>query len=124
MALKFQGLREPLKLQLVRSELVEVLRLTGEWSARAGVDVRITSLADHRHGKTSLHPEGLACDLQIQFSNGQVDKKSLRKLTSFLRGRLGLPYDCIFEASDGSHERHLHVEYDARERPRRKDTLG
>lgn len=124
MALRFQGLREPLKLHTVRHELVTVLKLTSEWSAREGVDVRITSLADHRHGKTSLHPEGLACDLQIQFSNGQADKASLRKLTTFLRARLGLPYDCIFEASDGSHQRHLHVEYDARERPRRKDTLG
>ena len=124
MALRFQGLREPLKLHTVRHELVTVLKLTSEWSAREGVDVRITSLADHRHGKPSLHPEGLACDLQIQFSNGQADKASLRKLTTFLRARLGLPYDCIFEASDGSHQRHLHVEYDARERPRRKDTLG
>ena len=123
MALRLQGLNEPLKLPAVRDELIEVLRFASRWSAREGVDVRITSLADHKHGKTSLHPEGLAVDMQVQFANGQVDKRSLRKLTTFLRAKLGLPYDCIFEATDGSHQRHLHVEYDARERPRRKDTL-
>jgi len=114
--IKFQGLREPVQLQSIQPELIQVLRLLCVYSARSGYDIRIHSMHDHTHSRTSLHYRGLALDCAIHHKNGRPNKAAMRTLASVLRRELGYGYDTVFDSP--GHYTHIHVESDSNERPR------
>jgi hypothetical protein len=125
--IEFQGLREGLRWQSPRDEIILVLKRIAEWSARAGVTVRITSFNDHEHQKfvapsdadtgqrESLHYQDLALDFQILKKDGAVSKNYMDRLVRFLKKELpGNCYDIIWRKP--GHNNHCHVEYDSRQR--------
>ena len=99
--IKFQGLREPVQLQSIQPELIQVLRLLCVYSARSGYDIRIHSMHDHTHSRTSLHYRSLALDCAIHHRNGRPDHGAMRTLTTVLRRELGYGYDIVFDAQGG-----------------------
>ena len=106
----FTGVRGPVKIGYLESELVKVLRYASIWSQRHGTDVAVTSCNDHDHSDGSLHYKDLACDLQL------IPKtQSHIPLENFLRGELGLGYDVVLETSRRGTD-HLHIEWDVRRR--------
>ena len=116
--IEFKGLRESLTLRRVRPELIKILRLCAMWSNRSGQDIRITSLNDHDHSDTSLHYEDLAVDLQVLTATGSPNFQAMAALAKYLRRHLGPSFDTV-HGEDAQHARHIHLEYDDNERPRK-----
>lgn len=113
----FKGARERVKMGVPRLEILRVIDMAAIWSARSGVNVIINSLNDHKHMDKSLHYEDLAVDLSVT----PYDTDNLRWLTSHLRETLqggvkrsATGYDIIH--GDKNHKRHVHVEFDVRQR--------
>jgi len=106
--LVFTGVRGPVKLGYLETEMVTVLQRVAVWSARQKLDVAVTSGNDHSHSERSLHYENLALDFQIM-----PKTHDHTPLTNYLRGELGLGYDVVLEKSRRGTE-HVHVEWDIR----------
>ena len=116
--IEFKGLREALSLKDVRHELVKILKETAVWSARAGYNVRCTSLNDHTHtSKASKHYQDLAVDLVISYKNGKPHHPAMSRLAQFLKSRLDYGYDVVHDVT--GHRNHIHVEWDTNTRPRK-----
>lgn len=113
--IEFKGLREGVRWVHPRDEMLLVVKRLAEFSARAGVTVRITSLNDHSHSKRSLHYEDLALDCQVLKRGGGVAMSTMDRLARYLTAELpGGCYDVVWRTP--GHERHLHVEFDCRQR--------
>jgi|TARA_R110000824_G_scaffold98701_5_gene235384 hypothetical protein len=118
----FKGARERVRMGVPRPEILKVIDIASIWSARSGVDVIVNSLNDHKHMTKSLHYEDLAVDLSVTPFN-VVD---MAKLVAHLERMLvGGAYDKTWHPSgydiihgDKNHKRHVHVEYDVRQRKR------
>lgn len=93
-----QGMKVELLVALVVADQV-YLQLTGN-------ECTITSLADGKHSRTSLHYAGYAGDLRVR----DVKKNLWKKLTREIKTRLGENYDVILEAA----KIHIHIEYQPR----------
>lgn len=118
--LMFKGARERVKMGVPRTEILRVLVAASVWSAKAGVDVIVNSLNDHQHMDKSLHYEDLAVDLSVTPFN----VVEMARFVDFLEKNLwnrsepfNTGYDIIY--GDKYHKRHVHVEYDVRQRARR-----
>ncbi len=113
--IEFKGLREGVRWISPREEMLLVVKRLAEFGARAGVTIRITSLNDHTHSAKSLHYEDLALDCQIVKKDGSVSMGQMDRLARHLRKSLpGGCYDIVWRSP--GHERHIHVEYDSRQR--------
>lgn len=118
--LLFKGARERVKMGVPRPEILRVLVAASVWSARTGVDVIVNSLNDHKHMDKSLHYEDLAVDLSVTPFNVVDMAKFVDFLEKSLWNRVDYHhtgYDIIY--GDKHHKRHVHVEYDVRQRARR-----
>jgi len=111
--IRYEGLREPLKLGFIEEPIVKVINIASVWSARRGRDVIITSLNDHEHATGSLHYEDKAVDFQVKSRDG-VDQEAMRDLYNYLRSNLDLGWDVIFDSP--GHYNHIHAEWDIRQR--------
>jgi hypothetical protein len=111
--IRYEGLREPLKLGFIEEPIVKVINIASVWSARQGRDVIITSLNDHEHATGSLHYEDKAVDFQVKGREG-VDQEAMRDLYNYLRSNLDLGWDVIFDSP--GHYNHIHAEWDIRQR--------
>lgn len=82
-----------------------VLRVAAAWSLKWRVDVHATSIEDGGdvHAATSLHPFGLAVDLDV-IGDSPPQRAALGE---WLRRLLDPQYDVVLEAD------HVHVEWDA-----------
>lgn len=93
-----------------QSAILEILQAASVWSLLADVDVEILALHDGTdvHLATSLHGYDLAVDLTT------IDKADsyLASLHLYLWRVLPAKYEAIVEGG------HVHVEFDARRRPR------
>lgn len=115
--IEFKGIREPLRVMYMEPELVKVINLASVWSARHGVHVRITSLNDHKHSKTSLHYEDKAADFQVRHpKTDKLFKEGMADLAQFFRQNLGLGWDVVWDSP--GHYNHVHAEWDIRQRQR------
>lgn len=84
--------------------LGEIFQHASVWSLATNKPVVVFSVQDKTHGATSLHPFGLAVDLDVL---GNVDA-DLRALYAWMRVHMPSGYDVIFEGN------HIHVEYDTK----------
>ena len=82
----------------------EVLEWCELWSAQTGIAVEINHGSDGQHKEGSLHPPGLALDLDTVGDRPD----DLRDLFSYLTRRLSSSWDIIHETT------HIHVEWDPR----------
>lgn len=115
--IEFKGVREPLRIMHLESELVYVINLASVWSARHGMQVRVTSLNDHKHAKKSLHYEDKAVDFQVYApTTKKPSKEAMSDLARFFRQNLGLGWDVIWDSP--GHYNHIHTEWDIRQRQR------
>lgn len=102
----------------IRTELLLALVVAdGVYASRGQSVMRVTSLRDSKHGKTSLHYDGAAGDLGTKEYGPPSDFQDLRAV--WLRGlvreiRSGLghnaAYDVLFEGAGLAHE-HIHIEW-------------
>lgn len=92
-------------------QLVAVMRACAVWSTRANIAVEFNSIDDgvDVHGVGTLHGFSLAVDVDT------VGEKpaDLEALDGFLRRRLPVEFDIVFEGD------HVHVEWDTH-RPARR----
>ena len=113
--IEFKGIREPVRVMYMEPELVKVINLASVWSARHGIHVRITSLNDHKHSKSSLHYEDKAADFQVYDpATKKLSKDGMQSLANFFRENLGLGWDIIWDSP--GHYNHVHAEWDIRQR--------
>jgi len=113
--IEFKGLRENVRWVHPRDEMILVLKRMAEFAARAGLTIVITSLNDHEHGERSLHYEDLALDCQILKTDGAPSMGQMDRLARFLRKELpGGAFDVVWRTA--GHHRHVHVEFDCRQR--------
>lgn len=85
----------------------DVLELASVWSALRHITVDVNALGDKEHGDNSLHPWGLALDLDTD-----GDKmEHLEQLNGFLARYLPGEYDVVLEKD------HVHVEWDMDRKP-------
>lgn len=113
--IEFKGVREPLRIMFLEPELVKVINLASVWSARNGAHVRITSLNDHKHSKSSLHYEDKAVDFQVYDpATKQLSKEGMGGLAQFFKQNLELGWDVVWDSP--GHYRHIHCEWDIRQR--------
>jgi hypothetical protein len=96
--------------------LGDVFTAASVWSLEKRVDVEVNSIADGVgvHMPASLHPYGLAIDLDT-VGDKPID---LRSLADYLRVWLPAPYDVVYETD------HVHVEYDVKHPLLRKSAAG
>ena len=116
--IRFDGLRERLKIGYPYPELIAIIKAMSIWSARSGYDISITSLNDHKHSRGSLHQHDRAVDMIVPGARG-IHRLAMRSLTTYLKKTLGLGYDVLFE-TDAAHMGHIHVEADFSQKPRKK----
>jgi hypothetical protein len=113
--IEFKGVREPLHVMFLEPELVKVINLASVWSARNGAHVRITSLNDHKHSKSSLHYEDKAVDFQVYDpATKKLSKEGMGGLAQFFRQNLELGWDVVWDSP--GHYGHIHCEWDIRQR--------
>ena len=113
--IEFKGIREPVRVMYMEPELVKVINLASVWSARHGIHVRITSLNDHKHSKSSLHYEDKAADFQVYDpATKKLSKDGMQSLANFFRENLGLGWYIIWDSP--GHYNHVHAEWDIRQR--------
>jgi|TARA_R110002020_G_scaffold245230_4_gene458934 hypothetical protein len=113
--IEFRGLREGIRWEYPRDEMIFALKMIASYAAKKGITVRITSMNDHRHSATSLHKEDLAVDMQILKKDGTVWKAEMDRLVRYLRETLpGSAWDLVWRKP--SHHNHIHLEHDTRQR--------
>ena len=111
----FRGLREALRWEYPRDEMIFALKMIASYAAKKGITVRITSMNAHTHSKNSLHAEDLAVDMQILKKDGTVSKTEMDRLARYLRETLpGAAWDLVWRKP--SHQSHIHLEHDSRQR--------
>lgn len=76
---------------------------------RHGKTATITSAADGKHSKNSLHPKHLALDLRTH----GIAAETVEAILEDLQNVLGPDWDCLWECR-GKPNSHLHLEYDPR----------
>jgi len=98
-------LKEGVKIQGVRSELILGLMVADEVYKNAGYELTITSLMDGTHSATSLHYSGCAVDLRTRNISSDEQKKLI---VVQMKQKLGIDFDVILESN------HIHMEYQPR----------
>lgn len=83
-------------------ELANILATASIFGLTCPHPVVVFSIQDLTHGAGSLHPRGLAVDLDV-LGNDPAD---LKDLYQWMRTRMPAGYDVLFENN------HVHVEYD------------
>lgn len=84
-----------------------VLELASIWAIWKRIPVDINALGDRQHSANSLHPWGLAADLDTDGDKPE----DLAALYGFLARSLPSDYDVINEGD------HVHVEFDPHRKP-------
>jgi len=92
-------------------QLVAIVRACAAWSGRSSVAVEFNSIDDGAgvHGADTLHGFSLAVDVDTVGDKPE----DLDQLDRFLRRRLPIEFDVVFEGD------HVHVEWDTH-RPARR----
>lgn len=100
------------RISIFTSQITDVLFAASLWSVRVRVDVEINSIEDGPgvHMQGSLHPDGLAIDLDT-VADKPADTLALGE---YLRRALPAGYDVLFEGD------HIHVEWDTKRPQLRK----
>ena len=106
MALIFKGVREPVKIGYPYEYLLRIFTVAAIWSHRTKIDLRISSMNDHKHMQKSLHYADAAVDFICQHKNGRKHTAAHERLATYLKGQIGPGYDVINE------KHHVHVEFD------------
>ena len=84
------------------AEILLALMIAKDVYVKFGYDMVVTSLADGKHGKNSLHYTGHAADLRTRHM--RVDDKEV--VADEIRKNAGDDYDIVVEKT------HIHMEYD------------
>ena len=114
--IKFQNLDgKPVEFGYWHPEIIKAQNLIAVWSARNGIDVRISSGNDRTHSTKSLHYEDLAFDfLAVGDDRESLSILATNSLVLFLQKNLGLGYDIVWQSYQ--HYNHAHLEWDVRQR--------
>lgn len=101
-------LKHSVKINCIQPEVLVGHMIVDSVMSKHGVEAIWTSVNDSKHGKNSLHPEGLAID----YRSKHIDIPSLkRKILKECQEALGPNFDFILEGL-GTDNEHYHLEYD------------
>lgn len=95
------------RLPLLHMEIALVLHHASTWGAIQRVDLVVNHGGDGAHGDGSLHPWGLALDLDTEGDRFE----HVEQLAGYLARILPGSYDVVLERT------HVHVEFDPHRRP-------
>ena len=99
------------RLPVLHMEMALVLHHASTWSEIAKVGLVVNSGGDGTHNPGSLHPWGLALDLDVEGDTFAATEQLYGYLARILPGA----YDVVLERT------HVHVEFDPHRRPPRLD---
>lgn len=86
----------------VRPETVIGMMVAAGVCASMGYEFCVTSVAEGKHGKNSLHYRGLAFDMRTR----HMKPNDVQLVRDEIKAKLGPWWDVVIEAT------HIHVEYD------------
>ena len=95
-------LKETIKLNGIRAEILVALIVAEGVYEDFGYGMVVTSITDSKHSAGSLHYAGCAIDLRTRDIE---DKAMIIKITETIRKRLTKDYDIVLEKD------HIHIEY-------------
>jgi len=94
-------LKENVSLKGLKPEIIIAVLVANDVYWYYGHEMVITSVADSKHSRASLHYVGYAVDLRTR----NIDEDIVSQIVEQIRGSLTDEFDVIFETN------HIHIEY-------------